>query len=65
MAATVRGTYQPYVGDYGGGANDIFWYAPGGPDDILWFGHANRRFTSRAATLDKRRSRWRGQVGLP
>ena len=43
MAATVRGIYQPYVGDYGGGGpQDVFWYAPGGPDD-LWFGHANRR----------------------
>ena len=52
-AATVGGTYQPYVGDYGGdGPNDVFWYAPGGPDDYLWFGHANRRFTSRGTTLD-------------
>jgi glycerophosphoryl diester phosphodiesterase len=52
-ATTVNGTYQPYVGDYGGdGPNDIFWYAAGGPDDILWFGHTNRVFTSRATTLD-------------
>jgi glycerophosphoryl diester phosphodiesterase len=49
----VRGSYQPYVGDYGGGGpNDVFWYAAGDPDDFLWFGHANRRFTSRGTTLD-------------
>jgi len=53
VKTTVRGTYQPYVGDYGGGGpNDIFWYAQGDPDDYLWFGHANRVFTSRATTLD-------------
>ena len=26
--------------------------AGGGPNDYLWFGHANRVFTSRATTLD-------------
>ena len=25
---------------------------PGGPDDVLWFGHADAAFTSRATTLD-------------
>jgi glycerophosphoryl diester phosphodiesterase len=52
-SVSVLGTRQPWVGDFGGdGPSDIFWYAPGDPDDILWFGHGNRRFTSRATTID-------------
>ena len=47
----MRGTYQPYVGDYGGDGPDVLWYA-GDPNDILWFGHADRRFTSRETTID-------------
>src|SRR5918995_677513 len=63
-AVNVAGTYKPFTGDfdadgkrdilwYGPGSGyDVTWYAQGGPDDILWFGHANRVFTSRATPLD-------------
>jgi hypothetical protein len=36
---TVTRTCRPSMGDFGGdGRSDIFWYAPGDPDDTLWFG---------------------------
>ncbi|MCU1369187.1 MAG: hypothetical protein JWO77_381 [Ilumatobacteraceae bacterium] len=34
---SVKGTYQPLVGDFDGdGISDIFWYAPGPAADSLW-----------------------------
>jgi hypothetical protein len=49
----VRGTYRPLVGDFGGdGPDDVLWWAAGPPTDVLWFGHADRRFTSRSTTVD-------------
>ncbi|HJU02333.1 MAG TPA: glycerophosphodiester phosphodiesterase family protein, partial [Actinomycetes bacterium] len=52
-AATVRGSYRPLAADFGGdGPDDVLWWAPGPAQDVLWFGRASRRFTSRWTTLD-------------
>jgi glycerophosphoryl diester phosphodiesterase len=46
-------TYQPKVADFGGdGPSDVLWYAPGDPDDVLWFGLHSRKFSARATTVD-------------
>lgn len=41
---SIGGSYQPYVGQFGGdGAWDILWYAPGPAPDSLWLGKAGQR----------------------
>jgi len=41
------------VADFGGdGPEDVLWWAPGSGNDVLWFGRASRRFTSRWTTVD-------------
>jgi hypothetical protein len=38
VAVSVNGVYQPFVGDFdGNGSDDIFWYAPGGGADSIWY----------------------------
>jgi len=52
-AAAVPTGITPMIGDFdGNGHADILWYGAGAAPDVLWFGHANRVFTSRATTLD-------------
>ena len=40
------------LGDWNGDrSRDILWYGPAAPPDVLWFGHANGRFTGRAINV--------------
>ena len=41
------------MADFGGdGPDDVLWWAPGPPNDTLWFGRPTLRFTSRPTTVD-------------
>lgn len=44
VAYSIKGTYQPLVGDFdGNGSDDIFWYGPGSTPDSLWYFDAQGR----------------------
>jgi glycerophosphoryl diester phosphodiesterase len=46
-------TYRPVVGDFDGDTrSDVFWWAPGTADDLVWFATTGRHFTARPTTID-------------
>lgn len=50
---TVNGTYTPLVGDYDGDScDDIFWYAPGGGADYIWYNNGGSTFTSKQVAVN-------------
>lgn len=49
--ATVNGTYLIVAGDFNGdGRSDLLFYRTGAPS-IIWYGRANRTFSTRAITI--------------
>lgn len=56
-SVSVKGTFQPLVGDFvhpagEGDADDIFWYAPGSAPDALWKAKGDQTFQSIPQTVN-------------
>jgi len=50
---SVNGVYRPMVGDFDGDqCDDIFWYAPGGAADYVWYNDGGSNFTSREVRVN-------------
>ena len=51
----VNGDYRPFTGDFDGdGCEDVFWYAPGGATDSVWYFAPDGTYTSVPVRVDGR-----------